>query len=345
MFKSKTVFVIGAGASAEIGLPIGSQLRDTIAKKLNVKYQHGYERVSGDRTIADAYRILATRDGADPNLYRSAGVEASEALPLAISIDNYLEAHESNKHVEACGKMAIAISILEAERTSALYFDPNKSDAPDLAKTMIQQSWFVALNRFLTEGVSKTGLDKLFANVTFIVFNYDRCLETFLFYSLQRYYGISASRSAELLGMATFLHPYGTVGDLPWQRTSKSIRFGQEIDANGLIEIAGGIRTFSERVEAGDFLSLVRENISKAEAMIFLGFSYLSQNMAMLSVDTPSQVKRVYGTAFNISESDCVVVSKDIRRAIQRSRGDVSVELRNATCASLFSEYSRSLTQ
>jgi DNA-binding HxlR family transcriptional regulator len=35
MLKSKTVFVLGAGASKEVGLPVGSELKSTIAAKLD----------------------------------------------------------------------------------------------------------------------------------------------------------------------------------------------------------------------------------------------------------------------------------------------------------------------
>ena len=36
MIKSKTVFIVGAGASAEVGLPVGGQLKKVISDKLNI---------------------------------------------------------------------------------------------------------------------------------------------------------------------------------------------------------------------------------------------------------------------------------------------------------------------
>ena len=42
MFKSKTVFIVGAGASAEVGLPVGSALKSDIANILQIEEAPGY---------------------------------------------------------------------------------------------------------------------------------------------------------------------------------------------------------------------------------------------------------------------------------------------------------------
>ena len=39
MFQSKTVFVLGAGASHELGLPLGSGLAKIISRKLNLRFE------------------------------------------------------------------------------------------------------------------------------------------------------------------------------------------------------------------------------------------------------------------------------------------------------------------
>jgi hypothetical protein len=52
MFQSKTLFVVGAGASKEAGLPIGEELTDRIATllKLHADYR---SLKSGDDRIYD----------------------------------------------------------------------------------------------------------------------------------------------------------------------------------------------------------------------------------------------------------------------------------------------------
>ena len=41
MFNSKTTIVVGAGASAELGMPVGSELKKTIATKLDIRFSDG----------------------------------------------------------------------------------------------------------------------------------------------------------------------------------------------------------------------------------------------------------------------------------------------------------------
>jgi hypothetical protein len=87
MFKKKTVFVVGAGASAELDLPPGSILANELQQA--------------------AWLI---RDG----------------ILLSRSIDDFLDLHRNNSHVKFYGKAAIVQCILEAERGSNLYYDRNQ---------------------------------------------------------------------------------------------------------------------------------------------------------------------------------------------------------------------------
>jgi hypothetical protein len=42
MFVSDTVFVLGARASHEVGLPVGSQLAEIISKKMDIRYEKAF---------------------------------------------------------------------------------------------------------------------------------------------------------------------------------------------------------------------------------------------------------------------------------------------------------------
>ena len=50
MFTQKTLFVVGAGASLELGLPSGDVLKGTIAKKLDFDVEFGSVK-KGNRDI------------------------------------------------------------------------------------------------------------------------------------------------------------------------------------------------------------------------------------------------------------------------------------------------------
>lgn len=59
MFKSRTLFVIGAGASKEVGMPIGTDLTKLIAKSLDIRFRNGVELISGEPDIVGALGSLA----------------------------------------------------------------------------------------------------------------------------------------------------------------------------------------------------------------------------------------------------------------------------------------------
>jgi hypothetical protein len=49
MFYRKTLFILGAGASTEIGLPLGGGLASVIASKMDVRFEMGHRPIgTGD---------------------------------------------------------------------------------------------------------------------------------------------------------------------------------------------------------------------------------------------------------------------------------------------------------
>jgi hypothetical protein len=115
-----TVFVIGAGASKEANLPTGYELKSKISKLLDIRFSHGYQQTSGDYVITDALRrLVLNSDGrsGDINPYLHEAWHIRDALPQAISIDNFIDAHRDNDKIALCGKLAIVRSILDAEKT------------------------------------------------------------------------------------------------------------------------------------------------------------------------------------------------------------------------------------
>ena len=56
MFRAKTVLVIGAGASAEVGLPMGPQLLQQIVQLTNMTFDYNQLR-TGDHVILDALKL------------------------------------------------------------------------------------------------------------------------------------------------------------------------------------------------------------------------------------------------------------------------------------------------
>ncbi len=192
MFNSKTLFIFGAGASKEAGLPTGNELTATIANMLDIKFDFDLTQFSGDHVIAQALHHHvqgADGRGGDFDSYQQAAWLIRDAMPQASSIDSFIDAHQGNEKVKLCGKLAIVRSILEAELNSHLFFDDRKRDAK-LNFANLQETWYNNFSRLLVEGCPNENVYNLFDNVSFIIFNYDRCIEQFLFNAVQNYYAI-----------------------------------------------------------------------------------------------------------------------------------------------------------
>jgi hypothetical protein len=301
MFNSRTLFVLGAGASKEVGLPTGKELTKIIAKKLSIP-PPGDE--GGDKAI---YLALRAHAGDQLEAYLETANLVSQGMQIARSIDSHIDAHRGDEKVELCGKLAIVRSIMEAEHGSILFKTPDKRAPHSSWSESVQQTWFVEFFKMLYEGVAKSEISSLFENVSFINFNYDRCLEYFIVEAIRIAYGATQDEAENLAKRLKVMHPYGTVGPLPWQGEA-AIPFGQVTDdAETLLALSKNIRTYTEKVEEGDSVADIRREVARAHVIVFLGFAFHDMNMALLSPpetinDTVRQ--RIYATAFDFSPFD-----------------------------------------
>ena len=349
MFNSKTLFVFGAGASKEAGLPTGNELTATIANMIDIKFDDDLRLISGDRVIYQALHrhvYEAEGQGGDIYSYQQAGWLISNAMPQASSIDSFIDTHQGNEKVTLCGKLAIVRSILEAERNSSLFFDDRQRYAK-LNFANLQATWYERFFRLLVDGCPKDNVYNLFDNVSFIIFNYDRSVEHFLFNAVQNYYAIEPDEAADLLKRALRLfHPYGFVGYLPWQTDTGSIPFGSAIQGAGLLAHAGKIITYYERIEDETAITNLHRLLIDAETIVFLGFAFHNQNMNLMETSAPNNLKRVFATAIGISSNDLDIIEQKIMGVFGKEHGHLRVDLRQGlTCYQLFDEYSRTLSQ
>lgn len=344
MFQSKTLIIVGAGASKEARLPTGNELTATIADKVDIKFRDFNEQFSGDHGITAALRSH-TRDvdkrpgGINPYLHACWRIR--DAMPQAISIDSFIDDHQGDEKIELCGKLAIVQSILEAEQKSLLFFDHHEPNAkPDFNN--LQETWYNSFMQLLTEGCHKENIHQRFEDVSFIIFNYDRCIEHFIFHALQNYYGIQPTEAARLIQELKIFHPYGVVGHLPWQNAEDDTPFGSSKGGDGLLALAGQIKTFAERIEDEATIMVMRQVVQNVEIVVFLGFAFHRQNLELIKPAQPTNAKRIFATALGISDSDCEMIEKEI---LKHWETRPQVDLNNGlTCRGLFGEYWRGLS-
>ena len=347
MFRSKTVFILGAGASAEVGLPIGNELKQIIAQKIDIRFDSfGHNPISGDTQIVKAlwqHTLLPDRSRGNINPYLYAAWKLRDALPQAISIDNLLDAYREDEYSETCGKLGIVSSILEAERASKIYYTRHEREKIDFE--MLNETWFAGFIKILTENVPQRDVEKIFDNVAILNFNYDRCIEHYLHESLQNYYSLQSNAATPLMSKIKILHPYGCVGGLPWQEPNhlKQVSYGS--DSSNILNLSKQIKTFNERVHEAEEIKEIREIVQQAEIIVFLGFAFHRQNLELITPGNPCKAKRIYATAYGISKSDCSVIQDELQAMLKQKETKASIEFRNdLKCGGLFNEYWRSLT-
>ena len=341
MPRETTVIVVGAGASQEAGLPTTPQLKRTIANYLDMNFERR-GTLGGDSKIA---QILHSRG--DLNQALRACQHISVALPQAMSIDNFIDAHQGNSEIEFFGKLAIVRAILEAEKSSRMYVDPSNINNR-LNFRSLEETWFNMFWQRISENCQVDGLSARLASVVFIVFNYDRCIEHFLYHSIRNYYGLPDNEAASLVNAMQVFHPYGMVGSLPWTGGASPMEFGAEPISHELLRLVEQIKTFTEGTdpEASD-IAAIRSHVAQADTLVFLGFAYHPQNLELLKRTgerSPHQgsVARCIGTAVGISDADFEAIGREVE---QYSGALLSPnQERNLTCSALFDTYRRALS-
>ena len=349
MFRKRTLFVLGAGSSYEVKLPVGLGLARDIATRLDVRLGDDNRNIGeGDKYLLGKFQSLYPQQF---NQYLQASWRIRDGLPTAASIDDFLDMHSHDEHMQLIGKAAIVRSILEAERGSDLFFDQNNL-RNKLVLEKLEGSWFMKFIRVLGRGITKRNAPQIFDNVSFVVFNYDRCVEFFLLQALQAMYSIPLNDAAAIVQDLSIIHPYGTIGELPNLASgSVQVPFGgiEDYDFN-YITLAQRIKTYTEQVAGSEVTNGIRNEIERAEQVVFLGFAYHAQNMLLLRpFEELGLARPIYGTAVGMSDSDVSLARGELRSWFLPDHSLPSdpfnvIHIENQlTCAKLFDNYAKSI--
>jgi hypothetical protein len=350
MFESKTVFVIGAGASKEADLPIGNELTAEIAKLIDFQVDYGSALKRGDNQIYESIRRLVQQQPDDwrNNKLIASGRQVATAMTLAPSIDTFLQTHRNNAEYVLLGKMGIAKAIIRAEQRSKLARTENRSKP--FRMSSVAGTWYISLAQQLFSGIPAEQPELAFQNVSFIVFNYDRCLEVFLEQAIELFFLTSPEKARDIVASINIVHPYGDLGKMD-DRVQNMPMFGDE--QCDLYLVSQRIQTFSESILDPEKSKAIKALVRQTETLIFLGFAFYDQNMELLGenvtkAEKTSDIRRVYATTFGMSASDVQVARTQIGYLLKgrppKERDDYSVQTFSGTCHSLFAEYWKSLT-
>jgi hypothetical protein len=347
MLDSPTVFVIGAGAGFDIGMPLGDRLSELIADAVNCYFDRG-DQTKGKTEIWKAVNRIAQRTNVSSDLFLTAGRRIATGIKYARSIDNYVHTHSDSEEVKAVAKVAIVHTIIAAERQSAIWLDSGKMPFQFNDEVLAHKSWLSDFFMVLQDAViAAKSLDRIFDNLTIINFNYDRCIDHYLYYVMQRLYSTKDEPYVrDLLNSSLkILHPYGAVGYLPWQSPVKAVRFGGEPIEDDIAEISSGIRTYNEEIEDKNKIEEVRMAMASAKRIVFLGFHFHKQNVELLSQEADLPALRgtvsLYGTRINRSGADMEIIQNRRMPRILHGRTELpsSSYLTECDCKKFFKDF------
>lgn len=309
MFTKPTVFILGAGASAELGLPVGGRLKHEIASSLTFRFDFN-RQISGDPIL---YEALRKQYGDQHGVHSKAGNEFSKVVASFVSIDEALHYYSRQPEVVLLGKVAIARQILKAERGSVLY-SPARHVKANLNQT--GETWLPHFLSMASSSLTMQQMEQAFQHVTVINFNYDRSIEYFLHTALQEQLNLGADLARSAVDRLTIIRPYGSIGAPSWR--PQGMPYGgddyeQTID---LFKAAEGIRTYTEQNIDGATVTAIRQSIEAADLVIILGFGFHEQNVALLSTDKLKR-RRIFATVNGIAEPNHSVLADRITRCMK----------------------------
>jgi hypothetical protein len=271
-----------------------------ISTDTNFLFDHTHRPSRGDADLFEQ-TIWAKFKQDQPNLdrYTEASRRLSAAISSTVSIDDAL--HQLSDYPEAVtmGKVCIIRSILTAERKSELKIDPTLGQPKPEAG---RQGWIEHLFSMAITGFKLSEIEKAFSNITIVNFNYDRCIEHYVYWSLQRI-GLSEQESSNIVSRMNILRPYGTLGSI-MRVDDTFLQFGESRRMD-LFAMVDRIRTFTEAKTLHDTAEL-RRALSKASLVIYLGFGFHPQNLKLLSlVKSPANpATKVLATTFKVDDAN-----------------------------------------
>jgi len=328
MLKSKTVFILGAGASQEFGFPVGTGLANSIRLRMNVQDDSlGNLTGSGDVQLVNA---VGAAEKSTTLAISAAADRLRRGLPLRNSIDDFLDVHREDELVIKLGKAAIVKTILEYENQCKL--TPSRSSgSPAVDFSNLTDIWLAKLVKMM----GPTGPEELANNSTFISFNYDRTLEFFLAQAFQNLFNYKPAEADNTVDRISIIHPYGVVGDTGAATLRQ--RFGLVPQDRNCLSNAPLVHTYTEEMSDSRTQAQIHQAIKDAQRLVFLGFGFHAQNIRLLTPIENIGPRQVFATAHQINPEEHEILKTRISQIFHGQSG--GIELFDGRCADFFDAF------
>ena len=322
------VVVVGAGASFDLGLPLGSVLQQKVVAAVANSSSEAF------RYFRAAAHNLFDKDGSRADAALARAQRHVSGLRHAASVDNYLDQVRSDTDFVSICKMAIGYEIAKAESGSVIARQTSYDRVIDSASDA--EYFLLDLLNLAVRGHQEENLEESLVNLTFIIFNYDRCVEKVLLSWLQMRFSNSAPH---LFSQVKFVHVYGSLG--PYGQIEGSEFFDSE-SSHGAVQnphltipdFASRIKIFTEQ-EDSEVAEKIRNAIHFSQAILFLGFGFEEQNMRFFR-SPQSYAKRIFCTTVGKGRQNELAISKSL---MEMMGVDDDIGMIGGKAKRLFSEF------
>jgi hypothetical protein len=264
MLKTKSVFVLGAGASAPFGFPTGVQLTQNVVTTLRERSGHTYDLLTNSGLALNPTEL---------NMFGEALYYSGKN-----SVDAFLEHRDDFLIV---GKALIVASLIRFE-------------VPDVIMKYDQQNWL----RYIFNQLN-TGFDEFSENeIAFVTFNYDRTVEWFIATSLANSFSKTIEECKPVLEAIPIIHLHGRLGYLPWEGKDGRA-YNAVVDENSIRKI---IHEDINDGRDADFAK-AKTLLKDAEKIYFMGFGFNKINVDRLGI-ADLQPNKCIATAFGLSANE-----------------------------------------
>nr|WP_319372467.1 hypothetical protein [uncultured Methanobacterium sp.] len=279
MIESPTTLILGAGASAPYGYPLGKNLKNRIIRLLSGMME---------KETGWVYDLNIPKESVKDFVIK---LDSSERP----SIDSFLEKYKNYTNFSKIGKIAIVDIISQYEGYGNLR-NPNNDD-----------NWY----GYLVENLYESDIDELPEKISIISYNYDRSLEEYLILPLLGTYPeLETFEDCEsVIKKIPIVHMYGRLDPLLWEENNGR-EYGKSVTTDELFKMSKNLKLIHEAKNTIVKYD-VNNLIDNANKIYFLGMDLYRnrRNLDLLDLSLLNN-KTVCATMFDLKVGEiCSITS------------------------------------
>lgn len=193
-------------------------------------------------------------------------------------------------------------------------------------------------------------MGQIFNDLTIVTFNYDRVIEHYLYHSIMQLARLTEAEAADAMSKLKIIHPYGKIGRLPWQPQDDCAILpyggGLDLDEEALLDAGKRLRTFTETVDEPEIIGPMHKAIREAQQVVFLGFSFLPQNLKLMMPTERCSTRVCYATRLYESDANVRIAEGEIGEMLRSVywSGPIPVRWADMTSGKFMHDFGRELT-